>query len=136
QSILCRLKSAGRQQCHTELEKLLTLHTFYHDVEAALKIAEIQDDAINTFEEEVLVGMLVRGNLRKFMIDEAEIQLGNLMVNDEHVLVRKMRLRGLKTEQRIEVDIVPIGQIIRIKEPVKVARQILSHRIVLGTELL
>ena len=61
------------------------------------------------------------------MQGEFEIQLGNLVVDDEDGLIRKRRDGVLQTQQRIEVDVIPIRQVVRIQQAIQVRAEVLPH---------
>ena len=125
--VLHALEPAGREQGHPELQELSPVEAVDHHIEAADEVLEVPIDPIHPLEElgTIEVGLLV--DLLDFMQGELEVELGDLVVGDENLLVRERGDRVLQAEQRIEVDVVPVGGEVGVQEAVEVGRQVLAH---------
>ena len=89
-------------------------------------------DAANQFLE----GCGYRAVHQRFQLvtGQLEVQFRDLVVHDENGLVRIRRARFLQREQRVQLDVVPIRNVLRPMQPFQERGQILTVRSVLGRQ--
>ena len=114
-AVLRALETARWEQRHSELQELVLVHAVDHDFKALGERFEVAIDPIDALQNRSGIRRGGRVYLLQFMQGEFEIQLGNLVVDDENGLIRKRRDGVLQTQQRIEVDVIPIRQVVRIQ---------------------
>jgi hypothetical protein len=65
------------------------------------------------------------------MKDKFKIKLGDLVVHDEDFFIGKMGAWYLQTKKGVQMDIVPIGQVSLVQEPIQIGAQVLARVFVL-----
>ena len=67
---------------------------------------------------------------------EFEVELGDLVVEDKNLFVLKGGSGFLKIQKDIQLNIIPVGKKIGLKQALEVGPQVLTQGIVFGLELL
>ena len=88
---------------------------------------EVAIDPVDALQNRSGIRSGIRVHLLQFMQGEFEIQLGNLVVDDEDGLIGKRRDGVLQAQQRIEVDVIPIRQVVRVQQAIQVRAEVLAH---------
>jgi hypothetical protein len=61
------------------------------------------------------------------MQTQLKIKLCDLVIHDENFFIRKAGAGILQTQQGVEVDVIPIGEVIGIQEAVEIRHKVLAH---------
>ena len=103
------------------------VHAVDHDLKAVGERFEVAIDPVDALQNRSGICRGSRVHLLQFMQGEFEIKLGNLVVNDEDGFIGKRRDGVLQAQQRIEVDIIPIRQVVRVQQAIQVRAEVLPH---------
>src|SRR5690349_9563073 len=84
-AVLCRLETADRKEAHTELQKLVFIHTLHHDLKGVGEVFEISVHAGEAFGKELCVNFAFKFcKLLHFVKGKLKVELSDLMVDDKN----------------------------------------------------